>query len=98
MSWWKKKRDLVDETLAFVQEVANAAPHQEAPPIQVVAAVKSILQPNLPKPKEKLFDREEIQRRVADFRATQHKFEREREEYYKATMAKIRSGSAGKLT
>ena len=98
MSWWMKKRDLVDETLAFVQEVANAAPHQEAPPIQVVATVKSIIQPNLPKPMEKLFDRQEVQRRVADFKATQHKFARQREEYFKATMAKIRSGSAGKLT
>jgi hypothetical protein len=96
MSWWMSKRDLVEETLAFVQEVANAEPHREAPPTQVVATVKSIIQPNLPRPKEKLFEREEIQQRVADFKATQHKFAREREEYYKATMAKIRAGSAGR--
>ena len=95
MSWFKNKRDLVEETLAFVQEVANAEPHREAPPTQVVATVKSIIQPNLPKPKEKLFEREEIQQRVADFKATQRKFAREREEYYKATMAKIRGRSAG---
>ena len=94
MSWRKRRRDLVEETLAFVQEVANAEPRREAPPIQVVATVKSIIQPNLPKPK--LFEREEIQQRVANFKATQHKFAREREEYYKATMAKIRAGSTGR--
>jgi len=27
---------------------------------------------------------------VADFRANQHKFQREREEHYKSTMAKVR--------
>jgi hypothetical protein len=95
MSSWNKKRDLVEETLAFVQEVANAEPPREPPPMQVVATVKSIIQPKLPKPKDKLFDRDEIQQRVADFKAMQHKFAREREEYYKATMAKIRGGSAG---
>ena len=98
MSWWMRKRDLVEQTLAFVQEVANAEPRGEPPPIQVFATVKSIIQPSLPKPKDKLFGSDEIQQRVADFKATQDKFAREREEYYKATMAKIRAGSAGSAT
>jgi hypothetical protein len=47
------------------------------------------------KPKDKLFEREEIQQPVADFKATQSKFEREREEYFKKTMSKVRSNSSG---
>jgi len=37
-------------------------------------------------------EREEIAARVASFRATQEKFEREREEYYAKTLAAARSG------
>ncbi|MBR1210212.1 hypothetical protein [Bradyrhizobium sp. JYMT SZCCT0180] len=36
--------------------------------------------------------REEIAARVASFKATQEKFEREREEYYAATLGKAWSG------
>jgi hypothetical protein len=45
-------------------------------------------------PKDKLFEREEIRQRMADFKATQVKFEREREEYFEKTMAKVRSSSS----
>jgi hypothetical protein len=34
---------------------------------------------------------EETLARVADFEATQHKFQREREEYFRKTMEKVRS-------
>jgi hypothetical protein len=37
-------------------------------------------------------EREEIAARVANFRATQKKFEREREEYYAATLANAWDG------
>jgi hypothetical protein len=37
-------------------------------------------------------DREEIAARVASFKATQQKFEREREEYYAATLGNAWSG------
>ena len=37
-------------------------------------------------------EREEIAARVASFKATQEKFEREREEYYAATLANAWSG------
>jgi hypothetical protein len=40
--------------------------------------------------------REEIAARVASFKATQEKFEREREEYFVTTLEKARNGSAGK--
>jgi chorismate mutase len=38
-------------------------------------------------------EREEIAARVASFKATQEKFEREREEYFVATLENARSGS-----
>jgi chorismate mutase len=37
-------------------------------------------------------EREEIAARVANFKATQEKFEREREEYFVTTLANARSG------
>jgi hypothetical protein len=37
-------------------------------------------------------EREEIAARVADFRATQKKFEKEREEYYAATLSNVWDG------
>ena len=37
-------------------------------------------------------EREEIAARLASFRATQEKFEREREQYYAATLANAWSG------
>ncbi len=40
--------------------------------------------------------REEIAARVASFKATQEKFEREREEYFVTTLENARNGSAGK--
>ena len=37
-------------------------------------------------------EREEIAARVANFRATQEKFEREREEYFSSTLENARNG------
>jgi chorismate mutase len=38
-------------------------------------------------------ERKEIATRVANFKATQEKFEREREEYFVSTLANARNGS-----
>jgi hypothetical protein len=94
MKQWMKDRDLlVEETLAFAQRVAAARPvpteiptHVEPPKTDAVVQVT--------KPKDKLFEREEIRQRLADFKANQHKFQREREEYFKKTMEKVRSSSS----
>jgi hypothetical protein len=42
-------------------------------------------------------EREEIAARVASFRATQEKFEREREEYYAKTLQAARNGKTIRL-
>jgi len=44
------------------------------------------------KPEWVVREREEIAARVAHFRATQKKFEKEREEYYSATLANAWDG------
>jgi hypothetical protein len=95
---WMRDRDLlVEETLAFVQTVATGNPvrietaKQMEPPNTVAI-------PPIAKPKDKLSERDVIRKRVADFKATQHKFEREREDYYRRTMSTIHSGSTENLT
>jgi hypothetical protein len=98
MQQWMKDRDqLIEETLAFVQGVATLKPIRIETPTQVEPP-KAFAPQQPAKPKDKLFGREEIRQRVADFKATQNRFQREREEYYKETMAKVRSGSTEKLT
>ena len=41
-------------------------------------------------------ERNEIAARIASFKATQEKFQREREEYYVTTLENARNGSDGK--
>ena len=98
MEKWMRDRDLlIEESLEFVQRVVVAKPVriQTSTPI---GPAESVIKPNLPKPKDRLFEREDIRQRVADFKTTQLKFDREREEYFKRTLARVRSGSTGKVT
>jgi cytochrome c556 len=91
---WMRDRDLlVEETLAFVQGVATNKPAWIETPTQVEQP-KTVASEQIAKSRDRLFDREEIWQRVADFKAKQHKFQRGREEYYKETMAKVRSSSS----
>ena len=89
MRWMRDREFLVEEALSFARSVAPHRPvgietQAEFEPTKTVA----LEQPA--KPKDKLFEREELRQRVADFKATQSKFQREREEYYRVTMAKVR--------
>jgi hypothetical protein len=90
MQQWKRDRDLlVEETLAFAQKIAAAKTVRTEFPT-LVESSKTLELAQMAKPKDKLFEREEIKQRVAAFKANQNKFQREREEYYKTTMAKVR--------
>jgi hypothetical protein len=98
MNEWMKERDLlIEETLAFAQGVAANAPKLASPARQfetaqsfassslqsadVVASVRRDA-PDL--------ERAAILRRVANFKAHQQRFQREREDYFQKTMAKAR--------
>jgi|GraSoi2013_100cm_1033763.scaffolds.fasta_scaffold18152_3 hypothetical protein len=99
MNDWMKQRDLlIQETLEFVQGVATNAPkmaltlvHQ--PDVaQVVASAQrtGVVTESAPREIPDM-ERNAIQRRVANFKAHQERFEREREDYFQKTMAKARS-------
>jgi hypothetical protein len=98
MNEWTKQRDLlIEETLAFVQGVAVNT--SRIPSVQQAVEPKepatSVQKPVIAKdlePKDKIeMERTVIQRRVANFKAHQERFEREREEYFTTTMAKARA-------
>jgi len=90
MKWWMRERDqLIEQTLAFVEGVTAARPARAEP----------VAKPEPPKPAEApkpvlaasmASERAEIERRVANFKAQQQKFQREREEHYDAIFAKAR--------
>jgi hypothetical protein len=84
---WLRDRDLlVQESTALAQRVAPARPVRvEAPPAERRKSDK------LAQPKDSLFEREEIRQRMADFNATQDRFQQEREEFFKKTMAKLQT-------
>ena len=95
MNDWMKQRDLlIQETLAFVQEVAANSKIVVPLVQQVVEANKPRipLEAKDPAPTDKLdMERAAILRRVANFKANQQRFQREREEYFAGTMAKARA-------
>lgn len=101
---WKKERDLlIAQTMAFVQSVAGKtadadrlmeARLPQVSPVQPSAVERpaDVLPPRLTPIKHSDL-RDEIGRRVATFRARQQAFNRERDEYCNAMMAKARAAS-----
>lgn len=74
----------LEETLAFAER--QVAPKS----VGVDALTQTASRAQAIGPKDKLFEREEIVKRLADFKATQLRFEVEREEFFKTTMASLR--------
>jgi hypothetical protein len=99
MNDWMKQRDLlIEETLEFVQgittDLKTAVPsaQKEAETKEYPTAVQNPVVAEVPAPKDKLdMERTAILRRVANFKANQQRFQREREEYFQNTMAKARA-------
>jgi uncharacterized membrane protein YccC len=95
---WKTERDLlIAQTMAFVQSVSGKASKTQDPaellvrPNAVVASPREVLSPAPPSPSKQSDLREEIQRRVAAFRARQQLFDRDRDAYFNATLARARA-------
>ena len=104
MNDWRKQRDLlIEETMAFAQRVRSDAPKKfefpktVAPPVsQGVSTQPEPVRPpmtaEVPTPKDRLdSERDVIQRRVANFKANQKKFQNDREDYYTRTMSDARA-------
>jgi hypothetical protein len=106
MKWWMRERDqLIEQTLAFVEGVAAARPArtiatasasvraEPAKPVEQAGQVEppkpAGLAPIGPAPMAS--ERAEIQRRVANFKAQQQKFQRAREAHYDAIFSKARA-------
>jgi hypothetical protein len=101
MKLWMRERDqLIEQTLAFVEGVAAARPRRSEPakklePVkQAEPARKAEPAIELPKPAAPpamASERAEIERRVANFKANQQKFQRAREAHYDAIFLKARA-------
>jgi hypothetical protein len=102
---WKRERDLlIAQTMAFVQSVTGKAtdtdgrpePRLETMPLSeptTVARPADILPAARLSPTSHSDLRDEIRRRVAAFRARQQVFDRDRDEYCNAMMAKARAAT-----
>ena|SRR5579871_1374071 len=99
---WQRERDLlIAQTMAFVQSVtvkaADSHPQPSPSPLNEPASVpppRMVLVPTRLAPLKHSDMREEIQRRVAAFRARQQLFDRDRDEYCNAMLAKVRAATA----
>jgi hypothetical protein len=85
-------REDLEETLSFAERRITPNPVR-TDALTLVELSKTATPAQTIKPKDKLFEREDIRQRLADFRATQRRFEIEREEYFMKTMANLRATS-----
>jgi hypothetical protein len=88
----KHWREDLEETLSFAER--RIAPYPvKIDALTLVEPQKAVELKQTIKPKDKLFEREDIRQRLAAFRVTQRQFEIERDEYFKMTMANLRTNS-----
>ena|ERR1017187_4154413 len=101
MKWTRERDLLIAQTMAFVQSVTGRKPEPEAriefasvDEIEKVERPVEIVPVTRPSPVPRSELREEIQGRVAAFRAHQQLFHRDRDEYCRSVLTKLRA-SAG---
>ena len=86
-------------TESLVQEQQTVSLIDLPKPLEVTTPSSQQPVVKQPTPKERLdIERAEIRKRVETFGANQQRFQREREEYYAATMAKVRATRKGAST
>ena len=107
MKWMRERDALIAQTLAFVQSVGRSstgeppatvvpAPTPAAPagnPLPTVTATVEATDTPLPPPRPLVPSdfQLELKARIASFRAHQERFNREREAYFSATLARLRA-------
>jgi hypothetical protein len=98
MKWVEERDLLIAQTMTFVQSIAGKRPDGEAridfAPVDQIARVArpvEIVRAERPMPMPRGGFREEIEGRVAAFRAHQQLFIRERDAYCKAVLTKVRA-------
>ena len=80
------KRDAVKHESIKDHPIEEAIKIVEPPPVNIGASTIQVSRANVPND-----FRTEIQASVANFRAHQERFHRDRDEYYRATFARIRT-------
>jgi len=95
---WKNERDvLIAQTKAFVQSIAGKAAHADHQLEKRLPSVSPAQPSTVERPRRSPIShsdlRDEIGRRVAAFRARQQAFDRARDEYCNAMMAKVRAAN-----
>jgi hypothetical protein len=98
MKWVEERDLLIAQTMTFVQSITGKKPEGEAriefasvDQIESVARPIEIVQTARPMSMPRSGFREEIEGRVAAFRAHQQLFHRERDAYCKAVLTKVRA-------
>lgn len=109
MKWVKERDLLITQTMAFVQSITGKTPEVEdssearndPTPGEVIEAlerpVRIAPQAFRPMPARRSQIREEIQDRVAAFRAHQRLFDRDRDAYFNAVLKKARDSFGSEL-
>ena len=102
MSWMEDRDLLLAETQMLIRELAGAKPRVATPsPVAAICHFEPAQDPSLFEPLQferitplpTLNLRQEIASRLAAFRATQARFQREREAYSVAILNKARAGT-----
>jgi hypothetical protein len=98
MNWARERDLLIAQTMTFIESVTGKKPEVEtrigfAPVDEIEAAGRpvEIVPTSRPSPVDRSELREEIQGRVAAFRAHQQLFHRERDAYFNAVLGKLRA-------
>ncbi|MCK1404156.1 hypothetical protein [Bradyrhizobium sp. 76] len=103
MDYRKELEALMAETAALAAATALAIPHNSpvAGPQAPLDLVVSILnEPSRPAPRPYNYgpsEREQISKRVENFKAHQERFRREREDYYSKIMTRVRDAAQGRM-
>ena len=101
MNWAKERDLLIAQTMTFVQSITGKKPEAETriefAPVDQIEKVErpvEIVQVARPSTVPRSGMREEIQGRVAAFRAHQQLFDRERDAYFKSVLTRVRAPTA----
>src|ERR1700692_3881186 len=104
MNWAKERDLLIAQTMTFVQSITGKKPEAETraetriefAPVDQIEKVErpiEIVQMARPSMAPRSGMREEIQGRVAAFRAHQQLFDRERDAYFKSVLTRVRAST-----
>jgi len=101
MTWQDELNALIEETMAHVKAVGGA---NVMPIVPLKIVERAFAEAPRPAPVEPLAwssagsERDEIMRRVSNFKAVQERMRREREDYCERTLSDARISATGKAT